>query len=243
MAPEVTYLGFRINKEGITPIPERIQDLLKAPIPKDVTQVKSFLGMLNYYHRHLPNLAETLEPLHRLLRKNEKWVWGNEQTKAFEKVKEMLCSKNLLIHYDPNKPIVLSCDASPYGIGAVLAHVMPDGSERPIAYTSRTLASAERNYAQIEKEGLAIVYAVKKFHQYIFGRHCTIITDHKPLLGLFAENKAIPPMAAARIQRWAIILSAYDYTLLYKPGTNNTNADCLSRLPIEKTERSQIDNV
>ena len=163
MAGEVTYLGFRINKEGVTLIPERISDLQLAKTPQDVTQLKSFLGMVNYYHRHLPNLAHILEPLHLLLRKNTTWKWGKEQQNSFIKVKEILCSPNLLVHYDSEKPLILSCDASLYGLGAVLSHIMPDGSERPIAYTSRTLNPAERNYAQIEMEGLAIIYAVKKY--------------------------------------------------------------------------------
>ena len=242
--PEVIYLGFRINKEGVAPVPERVEDLKEAKTPGDVTQLKSFLGMVNYYHRHLPNLAHSLEPLHKLLRKNTEWKWGKEQHNAFEKVKENLCSNNLLVHYDTEKPLLLSCDASPYGLGGVLSHIMPDGSERPIAYASRTLSVAERNYAQIEKEGLSIVYVVKKFHQYIFGRHVTITTDHKPLLGLLSEDKAIPSMAAARIQRWAIFLSAYNYTLRYKSGLSNGNADCLSRFPAHNdSETSKIENV
>ena len=153
MMPEVIYLGFRINKEGVAPVPERVEDLKEAKTPGDVTQLKLFLGMVNYYHRHLPNLAHSLEPLHKLLRKNTEWKWGKEQHNAFEKVKENLCSNNLLVHYDTEKPLLLSCDASPYGLGGVLSHIMPDGSECPIAYASRTLSVAERNYAQIEKKG------------------------------------------------------------------------------------------
>ena len=150
----------------------------QSPTPTNTTQVKSFLGMLNYYHRHLPNLAHLLEPLH-LLRKNTQWTWGTEQDKAFKNAKETLCSASLLVHFDPLKPITLSCDASPYGLGAVLSHLMEDGTERPIAFASRTLANAESNYSQIEKEGLAIIYAVSKFHQYLYGTTFTLVTDHK----------------------------------------------------------------
>jgi len=122
---------------------------------------------------------------------------------------------------------------------------MSDGSERPITFISRTLSNAERNYSQIEKEGLAIVYAVKKLHQYLYGRHFNLITDHKPLLGILSENKAIPSMTAARIQRWAIILSAYNYTLQYRTGIENGNADFASRFPTDnscKEETSSITN-
>ena len=165
------------------------------------------------------------------MRKHTTWRWGTDQQNAFQNAKKLLCSSKLLIHYDPDKPLLLSCDASPYGLGAVLSHRMPDGSERPIAYTSRTLSNAERNYSQIEKEGLAVVYAVKHFHQYLFGQHFTILTDHKPLLGLLAEDKKIPQMAASRIERWALTLSCYNYSLHYRKGENNGNADCMSRLP------------
>ena len=242
MAPEVTYLSYRINKNGVSPLPEKINAILKAPTPTNTTQVKSFLGMLNYYHRHLPNLAHLLEPLHLLLRKNTQWTWGTEQDKAFKNAKGTLCSASLLVHFDPLKPITLSCDASPYGLGAVLSHLMEDGTERPIAFASRTLANAERNFSQIEKEGLAIIYAVRKFHQYLYGTTFTLVTDHKPLLGLLSDNAAIPTIATARIQRWAIILSGYNYTLRYRPGYQNSNADCMSRLPIEDPDDVSKEN-
>ncbi|CAC5386471.1 unnamed protein product [Mytilus coruscus] len=116
---------------------------------------------------------------------------------------------------------------------------MDDGSDKPIAYTSRTLTSAEKNYSVLEKESLAIIFGIKKFHQYLYGHPVTIITDHKLLIGLFREDKPIPTMAASRIQRWALTLAAYEYTIVYKEGSLNGNADGLSRLPlktnIEKT--------
>ena len=133
-------------------------------------------------------------------------------------------------HFDPSKEIVLASDASPYGVGGVLAHVVPDGSEKPVAFVSKTLSSAERNYSQIEREGLALVTCIKKLHQYLYGRPFTLLTDHKPLLGLLEEEKPIPTLAAARVQRWALILAAYKYRLKYRSGNHNANADCLSRL-------------
>ena len=154
-----------------------------------------------------------------------KWEWQEKEKLAFVEAKSIL---DFLIHYDPEKPLLLACDASPYGLGAVLSHQMPDGSEKPITFASRTLTKTERNYSQIEKEALAIVYAVKQFHQYLFGRHFFLYTDHKPLLGLLSELKGIPSMAAARAQRGAILLSAYNYTLKYRSGIENSDADFFS---------------
>ena len=175
-----------------------------------------------------------MEPLHALFRKGEKSRWEEAQEIAFRQAKKLLSSTELLVHYNPELPLILHCDASAYGLGAVLSHQMGT-EERPIAFTSRTMNPAERNYSMVEKEGLAVIYAVQKFHQYLWGQKFTVVTDHKPLLGLFGESKPVPSLAASRKIRWSLTRSAYNYELLYRPGDANANADALSRLPLQDT--------
>ena len=232
MLPSVEYLGHKISDKGLQPTEGKIKAIVEAPAPQNVSQLKAFLGMLNYYAKFLPNISSRLAPLYKLLQKAVVWSWGAKQQKAFKEAKNALTSAEVLVHYDPTKELRLSCDASPYGVGAVLSHKLDDGTEHPIAFASRSLAPAERKYAQLDKEGLAIIFGVKHFRQYLLGRHFTIYSDHKPLQHLFSENKAIPAMASARIQRWALVLSAYNYDIVFKPGSQNANADVLSRLPL-----------
>jgi len=158
------------------------------------------------------------------------WKWSKSCQQAFEKAKRSVSRAPILVHYDVSKPIKLYCDASPYGVGACLMHVI-GGKEQPVAYASRMLTQAERNYAQLEREALAIVFDVKKFNQYLFGRQFTFMTDHRPLCKLFGHKEGVRPLAAARMQRRSLILSAYCYKIEYIPGYNNKCADCLSRLP------------
>ena len=232
MLPAVEYLGHKISEKDLQPMEGKVRAIAEAPAPQNVSQLKAFLGMLNYYAKFLPNISSRLAPLYKLLQKAVKWAWGPAQQEAFKEAKEALISAKVLVHYDPTKALMLSCDASPYGVGAVLSHKFEDGTEHPVAFASRSLSPAEKRYAQLDKEGLAIVFGVKHFRQYLLGRHFTIYSDHKPLQHLFSENKAIPPMASARIQRWALVLSAYTYDIVFKPGTQNANADVLSRLPL-----------
>lgn len=124
---EVIYQGFLVNDQDIAPVKTKLKPIVEMPSPANVTELKSFLVMVNYYHYYLPQFAGRLEPLHSLLRKGIPWKWCKAQAESFNKVKAMLQSFNLLVHYDPQKPLLLSCDASPFGVGAVLSHHMPNG--------------------------------------------------------------------------------------------------------------------
>lgn len=228
----VEFLGHKIDAEGIHATPDKLRAIVDAPSPQNATELRSFLGLLNYYGKFIPQAATILHPLNALLCKDAKWMWSEECRESFEAAKGALTSSSLLAHYDSALPIRLAADASAYGIGAVIAHVLPDGSERPIAFASRTLTSSEKNYAQIEKEALALVYGVKRFHAYIYGRHFTLVTDHKPLKTILGPKTGIPTLAAARLQRWAWILSAYRYDIEFRPTNEHANADGLSRLPL-----------
>ncbi|PAA73574.1 hypothetical protein BOX15_Mlig008794g1 [Macrostomum lignano] len=231
MQTSISYLGHRIDADGLHPIKDKVEAIVSAPAPKDATQLRSFLGMVNYYGKFLPNLSQILAPLHLLLREQHRWNWGAAQNSAFEKCKALLSSAPVLAHFDPSEDLLLECDASPYGLGAVISHRI-DGAVRPVAFASRTLHDAEKNYSQLEKEALAVVFAVKKFNAYLFGRPFLLVSDHKPLLGLLAENKAVPALASGGIQRWALLLSGYNYRMVHRAGASLLCADALSRLPL-----------
>ena len=209
----IEYLGHVVDAEGIHLMEEKVKAIKEAAAPTNVTQLRSFLELVNFYNKFLPNLAANLTPLYSLLSKHQQWAWNDEQQVAFQRAKDALQSDALLTHYDPAKPLVLACDASDFGVGAVLSHIVDNGKERPIAYISRTLSAAEKHYSQLEKEALAIIFTVKKFHCYLIGRHFTIESDHQPLKTLFGETRRIPNMAPSRMVRWAVILSAYQYSI------------------------------
>ena len=235
MTKSVSYLGYIIDAEGLHPTKEKLQAIRDTPSPKNLTQLKSYLGLLSYYGRFLPNLSNFLFPLYRLLRRQTPWTWSKTEEETFQNSKKLLMSSKLLVRFDPSLELILACDASNYGIGAVLAHCLPDGLEKPIGFSSRTLTETEKRYSQLEKEGLACIFGIKKFHSYLFGHPFTIYTDNLPLKSLFCEKQAVPAQAAGRIQRWALILANYEYKILFRPTHKHSNADALSRLPSPTT--------
>ena len=207
---------------------------------RNVTELKAYLSLLTCHSKFLTNMSKTLSPFYMLLHNNVKWQWTSSEAKAFEKSKDLLTSNSLLAHFNPSQKLTLMCDASPYGVGAVLSQIDEQGVERPVAYASRTLSQAERNYSQLEKEALALIFGTKRFHNYIYGRSFILYTDHKPLQGLLNESKAIPTLASARIQRWALTLATYQYKIVYKKGSEISNADGLSRLPLPISSSGNI---
>ncbi|KAM7309441.1 uncharacterized protein ISCGN_013072 [Ixodes scapularis] len=232
LTPSVEYLGHIISQAGLAPAPRKIKAVFKAPKPKSKKELQSYLGLVNFYRRFLPKMSTHLEPLHRLLRDGQQWAWKKEQDLAFQCSKELVVKAPVLVHFDPAKPVVLTVDASPYGVGAVLSHRGQDGQECPVAFASRRLHAAEQRYSQLDKEGLALIFGVQRFHQYLWGRQFEAVTDHKPLLGLLGPDKAVPVQASPRVVRWALMLAAYSYKLVYRPGKDLGPADALSRLPL-----------
>ncbi|PAA84717.1 hypothetical protein BOX15_Mlig028849g1 [Macrostomum lignano] len=228
----VEYLGSLISSEGVRKSPKKVEAIRASPKPTTVSELRSFLGLANYYAKHVANFSTKAAPLYKLLRKDTAWEWTASQQSAWEALKEALASDTVLTGYNPDWPLILAADASSVGIGAVISHVVPDGTEKPIAFASRSLNAAEKNYAQIEKEALAIIFGMKKFHNYTYGQKITIITDHQPLTSIFGPKNGVSATAAARLQRWALTLAAYDYDIRYKNTKQHGNADFLSRLPL-----------
>ena len=237
----VVYLGHLVSAEGIKPVGEKVDKLKRVPPPKNVEELISFLGAVNYYRRYLPNLSTVIAPLDRLRTKGVEWQWTDKEQRAFLELKEMLCSEKVLTLYNPGIPLKLDTDASSYGVGAVLSHVFPNREERPIEFMSRTLSVAEKKYAQIDREALAIVWAIKKCHVYLYGVKFTLVTDHKALTHIFGSQKAIPEMSANRITRWALFLMNYQYDIEYRNTKDHCNADMLSRLPMSTVHSDEVD--
>ena len=186
--------------------------------------------MVSYFSAFLPSLHGVRYPLSHLLEKKATWNWSAQCESAFSKLKAMLSSKLLLTHYNPKLPIVVAADASTHGLGALILHIFPDGSEKAVTHASRTLTPAERRYGQIEKEASALIFAVRRFHKFIYGRRFTLLTDHKPLVSIFGSKKGIPAHSANRLQRWALVLPGYNLDIHYRRSEDFGQADALSRL-------------
>ncbi|XP_055614966.1 uncharacterized protein K02A2.6-like [Toxorhynchites rutilus septentrionalis] len=227
---QIKYLGHLIDGQGLRPDPAKVEAICNMPAPKDVTGVRSFLGAINYYGKFVPSMRTLRYPLDELLKTDKKFVWSAECDKAFSTFKQILTSDLLLTHYNPQREIVIAADASSVGVGATNSHKFPDGSMEVVQHASRALTAAEQAYSQPDREGLAIIFAVTKFHKMLFGRKFTLQTDHAPLLRIFGSKNGIPVYTANRLQRWALQLLLYDFNIVYINTSKFGNADILSRL-------------
>lgn len=237
LVEKIDYLGHIIEYNKISKSPEKVRAITEMGRPTDIGQVRRFLGMVTYYARFIPDLSTQTTPLRNLLRKNEKFNWTSDCERAFQKLKKELCSDRILVPYDPNLPIVLTCDASPTGIASIMSHDV-NGTEKPIAYASRSLTQAEKNYSQLDREALAIVYSVAHFYNYLYGRKFLLVTDNEALSRIFHPKKPLPQMTSARLLRYATFLTGLNYTVKFKKGIENENVDCLSRSPVDEPQHT-----
>ena len=209
---DITFLGHRITSQGLKPDDAKVEAIMKMENPQNVEEAQRLQGTVNYLARFMPRLSEVMEPIRRLTRSNTEWEWTEVQDNSMKEIKRMVTEAPILAFYDPAKELVIECDASQKGLGAVL---MQQG--RPIAYASRALAPTETRYAHIEKETLSIVFSLDKFHQYVFARKTTVFNDHKPIEALMKK-----PMhrAPKRLQGMFLKIHGYDVDIVYTEKEN-----------------------
>ena len=224
---EVLYLGHIISDKGIRPDPEKSKVMENFPVPKNADEVRRFVAFANYYRKFIPDFASITIPLNRLLKKDVTFTFNDDCVKAFNKIKNILVSPELLTFPDFEKEFILRTDASGFALGAILSNF----DDRPIAYASKTLNNAEKNYSTIEKELLAIVWAVKHYRPYLFGRRFKILTDHRPLVYLFSLKEP-----SSRLTKFRLLLEEYSFYVEYSPGKDNCTADALSRITMSSND-------
>ena len=222
---QVPFLGHVVSAEGVSTDPEKIKSIQDWKVPKDLTDVRSFLGLCSYYRKFVPKFSEIAKPLTRLTEKNRPFTWSSEQEEAWLELKRRLLSAPILAYPDPSTEFVLDTDASGYGIGAVLAQVQ-EGKERVIAYGSKSLTKEERRYCVTKRELLAVVYFLKQYRHYLYGQKFRIRTDHGALRWL--TNFKDPQ---GQVARWLEVLGTYNFEIEHRPGLRHGNADALSRGP------------
>ena len=224
---KVEYLGHVVTPDGVKPNPEKIRVVRDFPIPRNLKELRNFMGLANYYRRFVKGFAHIASPLNALTKKGVKFVWTESCADAFDKLKRALVSAPILAYPNFKEEFLLFVDASSTGIGFTLAQKQ-DGKEVVIAYNGRGLNPAEKNYSTTEREALALVEGIKKFQPYLFGRKFTVITDHSSLRWLMNVKDA-----TGRLARWSLLLQQHDFDITHRPGREHSNADSLSRRPYE----------
>ena len=225
----VKYLGHIISEIGIQPDPQKVESIKNYPIPKNVDQLRSFLGLAGYYRKFVQNYADKAHALTVLTRKDTEWKWAQEQDESFQFLKNCLLSPPILRYPNFAREFILHTDASGFGVGSVLAQMHWEAGEEKevvIAYTSQHLNDTQMNWSTIEKEAYAIIHAVRTFYPYLYGRKFKVLTDHRPLQWLMSIKEP-----TGKLARWALLLQEFDIDISYRPGRINQNADCLSRIP------------
>ncbi|XP_058840852.1 uncharacterized protein K02A2.6-like [Topomyia yanbarensis] len=219
--PSLKFLGHIVSQEGLKADPDKLAAIERIKRPENKVQLQRVLGMITYLGKFIENLSAITEPLRQLLIKNVEWLWGEEQEKSFQKIKNLMQSPPVLAFYDINADITLSVDASSKALGAVLLQ-----NGKPVAYASKSLTSAQENYPPIEKEAAAIRFACNRFHEYVYGKNLIIETDHKPLESI---SKKTLDRAPPRLKRILLDVSQYAPRIVYKKGTEIPIPDILSR--------------
>ncbi|XP_061715536.1 uncharacterized protein K02A2.6-like [Cydia pomonella] len=237
---QIEYLGHSIDKNGIRPTKQKLDAISKAATPTNAKELRSFLGLVNFYERFIPHLHGICADLHELTGNRQPWRWTEHENQIFEATKQCITLSKPLTAFDEDRSIFLACDASEKGVGAVLYH-KNGNTEQPIAFASRKLRTAETKYSVIDREALAILFGIKKFDQYLRGTKFTLLTDHKPLIHILGSQRNLPKVANNRLVRWALIIGCYNYDICYQKGENNILADCLSRLPNSETQPSETE--
>ena len=223
---KIIHLGFEYSSAGVAPSPQKSQAITDWPTPSSTKEVRSFLGLVNFYRCFVPHFANIAGPLTDLTSKATPFSWEPKHQEAFMNLKKALTSPPILDYPQKNDHFVLTTDASNTGLGAVLSTTR--GSV--IEYASRTLSKAEKSYATTEKECLAIVWAVHKFRHYLIGAHFLLETDHKPLEWLNTAKSS--KSRSQRLERWSLELHAFQFSVIHQPGSTNQPADALSRKPV-----------